>query len=172
MLYDVNAQTRRREAERRELNRPVVVKPTLSLGKWPAARDAAVMAWFDRLCKFYDIDPTAPTRWEQLAMRLAFDHFPNFALLDAPPKVGNPGTKDGVKRLFETFESYQVPPGPGSKYKKFWREHRAACAACNIKTDRSLKEAMRRARRQAEQDRAGLELLLRHAAASALGITL
>jgi hypothetical protein len=172
MLYDVKARARRREAERRELNRPVIVKHTLSLGEWPAARDAAVVAWFDRLCRFYDIDPIAPTRWEQLAMRLALEQFPNFALLDTPPKVGNPGTKDSVMRLFEMFELYQIPPGSGSKYKKFWRDNRAACTACKIKTELSLKEAMRRARHQAEQDRAGLELLLHHAAARALGITI
>jgi hypothetical protein len=165
MLYDAKAQARRREAEQRELNRPVVVKHTsLSLADMPAERDAAVMAWFDRLCKFYDIDPAAPTRWEQLAMRLAFDHFPNFALLDTPPKVGNPGTKNDTRELFETFENYQRQ-GAGSKYKLFLRDHRAECAACKIKTEGSLKEAMRRAKRQAEQDRIGEELLFRHLAA-------
>jgi hypothetical protein len=129
-----------------------------------------VLAWFDKLYELYDIDPAAQSRWKQLATRLALEQFPNFAVLDAPPKVGNPGTKDDVMRLFETFQSYQVPRGAGSKYKIFWREHRAACTACNIKTAESLRQAMRRARQQAEEDRAGLELLLRHAAARALGI--
>lgn len=173
MLHDLRkAEARRKEVERRELNQPVIVKQALSLGEWPAARDAAVLAWFERLFKFYDIDPAAATRWEQLAMRLAFKQFPKFALLDTPPKVGSRGTKEARLNLFREFESYTPPRGGGSIYKKFLRDHPAACERCNIKEGRSLKEAIRLARRQDEVDRRDQELLIRHAAARALGIEL
>lgn len=171
MLYDVNAQARRREAMRRELDRPVVIEHTsLSFAGLPADRDAAVLAWFDRVFQFYDIDPTAATRWEQLAMRLALERFPNFAVLTTPPKVGNPGTKDEVMRLFGVFRNYQVSRSSGSKYKNFLRDHPADCEACNIRTAGSLKEAMGRARRQAEQDRIGEELITRLNTMKALGL--
>jgi hypothetical protein len=166
MLCDDKAHARRR----RELNRPVVVKcESLSLADLPAAHDAAVVAWFDKLCELYDIDPAAQSRWEQLAMRLALEQFPDFALVSSKPKVGNPGTKEAVMNLFRAFESYTPPRGSRSKYKHFWRNHQAACEKCNIKNDRSLKDALRRARQQHEADRRGEELLIRHAMAKAFG---
>jgi hypothetical protein len=172
MLYDpLKAQTRRKEAMRRELNRPVVVRlRSLSLADLPAARDAAVLAWFDRLCEFYDIEPTAPARWEQLAMRLAIEQFPDFALVTSLPKVGNPGSKEAVMNLFHAFQNYELPRRGGSKYKNFLIDHRAACEACKIKTVGSLKEAMRRGRQRREADRRGQELLIRAATMKALGI--
>lgn len=171
MLYDVKAHARRREAMRRELDRPVVAEhPSLSLADLSADRDAAVLAWFDKVFQFYDIDPAATTRWEQLAMRLALERFPNLAVLDVAPKVGNPGTKDDVAKLFELFRNFQAPRGAGSKYKIFQREHQADCEACNIKTEESLRHAMRRAQQQVEQDRIGRELLVRIGTMKALGL--
>lgn len=171
MLYDVSAQTRRREAER-ALNQPVVVEhPSLSLADLPRDRDAAVLAWFDKVCEFYDVDPAAASRWELLAMRLALERFPNFRLVSSQRKVGNPGTKNDVMDLFHAFQSYKPPRGRGSKYKKFWLDHRTACEKCNIKKDTSLKQAMLNAHQRHEADRRDQELLIRHAIAMALGTT-
>lgn len=162
MLYD-----RRKEALRRELNRPVIVEG-FPIDDFDARKDAAVQAWLAKLCELYDEDPAAPC-WERLATRLAFERFPNFGFVGAP-KVGNPGTKDDVVKLYHAFQNYEVPRGSGSKFKNFLRDHRADCAACKIKTAGSLKEAMRRARRQHEADRRVEELLLRHAMMKAYGI--
>jgi hypothetical protein len=170
VLYDpIKVQARRKEAMRRELNRPVVVEcfPANDLA---ARQDAAVLAWFDKLCELYDIDPAAPSRWEQLATRLALERFSKFGFVGSQPKVGNPGTKDDVMELFCTFQNYELPRGSGSKYKNFLRDHRAACTACKIKTAGSLKEAMRLARRRQDANRRDEELLIRHETMMALGI--
>jgi hypothetical protein len=170
MLYDLRrAKARRKKAARRELDRPVFV-PYLPTENHVARKEAAELAWFVRVFELYNIDPAAPSCWRQLAWRLTRELFPNFELTSNQPKVGNPGTREKVMQLFQTFERYQVPRGAGSKYKKFWREHRAACVACKIKTAESLRLAMGRARRQAEHDRANVELLVRHAAMKAYGI--
>jgi hypothetical protein len=170
MLYDLRkAKSRRKKAQRRELDRPVRVAyfPAEDLAE---RKDAAVVAWLAKVFAFYNVDPAASSRWEQLAWRLTRELFPNFQITTFQAKAGNPGTKEKVLKLFRLFDGYQVPRAAGSKYKKFWREHRAACAACNIKTAGSLKEAMRRARRQAAVDRANMELLVRAAALKAYGI--
>jgi hypothetical protein len=170
MLYNPNkAATARRAALRRELNRPTVAKCT-SIADMPAAYDAAVLAWFDKLCEFYEIDPAAPSRWEQLSMRLAIERFPKFEVVSQPPKVGSPGSGEAVMNLFRVFENYKPPRGSGSKYKMFLREHQAACAACNIETAGSLKEAMRRARQQRENDRRTEQLLVRDGMMKAFGL--
>jgi len=170
MLHDPRKiEDRRKEAMRRELNRPVVVAP-FPIADYAARKDAAVLTWFGKLCEVYDIDPKAPSRWEQLAMRLALERFPNFELHSKQPKVGNPGTKNDVMKLFHAFQNYALPRGSGSKYKKFWNDHQAACKACKIKTAGALKEAMRRARQQHDVDRRNEELLIRHETMKALGI--
>jgi hypothetical protein len=170
MLYDLRkAKARRKKAARRELNRPMFV-PCFPAEDYAARQQAAVAAWYVRIFEFYNIDPAAPSCWHQLAWRLARELFPDFQLTNAQPKAGNPGTREKVMRLFEVFENYQVPAGAGSKYKNFWREHRAECAACKIKTAESLRLAMGRARRLAERDRANVELLLHAAAVKAYGI--
>jgi hypothetical protein len=170
MLYDLRkAKARRKKAQRRELDRPVRVA-LLPTENFAARKEAAVLAWYARLFDFYNVDPAAPSRWEQLAWRLTLELFPNFRIDTSQPKVGNPGTREKVLKLFQLFDGYQVPRGAGSKYKKFWREHRAACAACNIKTAESLRLAMRRARPLAAIDRSNTELLIRAAAMKAYGI--
>ena len=170
MLYDLRrAKARRKKAQRRELDQPVFVAylPTEDLAE---RKDAATLAWFDKVFAFYNIDQGARSRWEQLAWRLTLEMFPNFRITTAQLKAGNPGSREKVIRLFEAFENYQVPRGAGSRYKKFLRDHLAACAACKIKTAESLRLAMGRARRQAALDRANMELLVRHAAMKAYGI--
>jgi hypothetical protein len=160
---------RRRRALHKELNQPVVVAP-FPIADLAERSDAAVIAWFTKLFELYDVDPVSSTRWEILAMRLALERFPNFELVGVSPKVGNPGTKDDVAKLYRVFRNYEASRGSGSKFKNFLRDHRAACAACKITTPASLKEAMRRARRQYEADRRGEELLIRHEMMKALGI--
>jgi hypothetical protein len=127
MLYDLRrAKARRKKAQRRELDRPVFVA-YLPTEDYAARKEAAVLAWYARVFEFYNVDPAAPSCWHQLAWRLSHELFPNFELTSKQPKVGNPGTREKVMQLFQTFERYQFPRGAGSKYKKFWREHRAAC---------------------------------------------
>jgi hypothetical protein len=169
MLHDPKRElAARKKSIKKHLNRPVVVNP-FPVDDYSERRDAAIVAWFAGIFELYDIDPASPTRWEQAAWFLAFDLFPNFATI-GKSNMGNPGTKAEVMKLFYKFQIYEQQPRKGSKYKNFLHDHRAECAACKLHSDRTLKVAMARARRQHGVDRAAEELLIRLGSMKALGI--
>ncbi len=169
MLHDPNREleARKKSALRKHLNRSVIVNP-FPIRDYSERRDAAIAAWFGDIFELYDINPISSTRWEQVAWFLASDLFPKFATI-SKSNMGNPGTKAEVMELFHKFQSYK-PRKKGSKYKLFLRDHAAECRACKLKSDRALKVAMARARKQHSLDRNNEDLLVRFEAMRALGL--
>ena len=154
---------------RKRINSPAIV-PCLPIEDYNARRDAAVVAWINDIFAFYEIDPSSPDRWEQAFWYLAAKAFPNFRLLNMPDK-GRPKATMQKVELLEKFNRYR-PRRKGSKYKNFIADHATDCAACHIRTPGALKVALVKARREREAQQRGTELLLREAAARALGINI
>jgi hypothetical protein len=96
--------------------------------------------------------------------------FPHFRVV---PSAGTGRPKKTAQRaeLLIEFEGYRTRKR-GSKYKHFRADHPAGCQAAGVKTVKGLKEAILKAKRERRIERQGLELLLRDAAARALGINI
>src|SRR5262249_15732740 len=84
---------------------------------------------------------------------------------------GRPKATAQRAELLIEFEGYQTRKR-GSKYKHFLADHAAACRAAGVKTINGVKAAILKAQRERQDERHGLELLLRHATAPALGINI
>jgi hypothetical protein len=151
----------------KRLNKPAIV------GLFPVAdlsqrRDEAVNAWWRDIFEYFEVDPTGPHAWEQIAWRLAVRVFPNFKIVGMS-NTGAPRTQEKVDALLELFEAYD-PPDKGSKYKQFLKEHANECNASGIKSPESLKDAFSRARWRRKDSKALEEALVRFETARALGI--
>src|SRR5260370_11068880 len=162
------ARAARKPEVRTRLNRPRIVSP------FPAAdlssrMDEAVMAWWRDIFEYFDVDPTGAHCWEQIAWRLAGTLYPNFKIIGTS-NIGAPRTQELTDELLALFEAY-VPPEKGSAYKQFLGDHDRACQACDIKGDNSLRDAIFRARRRRERNKANEEVLIRFETMKAMGVS-
>jgi hypothetical protein len=159
-----NRDAQRKRELRKRLNSPIVVA-ALPAADCSRRMDEAVRVWWHDIFEHYDVDPSGSDRWEQIAWRLAIELFPNFRIVGPSKKIGAPTTQDKVDKLLALFEASNPPV----TYKQFLRDHECECHACEIRSDRSLRDAIYRSRKRRKSTEPE-DILVRLGTMKALGI--
>jgi hypothetical protein len=114
----------------------------------------------EALFALYDIPEEWPLidQWEQLARRLAGEHFKGCRILNKGAGGPSEERREKQRELFRQFQYFQLHLSRSSAAVRFVREHRQECRAAGFTAAKSFAEAAARFFRRMDPLKLGLQL--------------